>query len=110
MRYHSLTNDAPFEALDIPCPGKLETTEDYAQLMQHMGSRFRLALNIGYRRYGYETRTELLAMMVLLLSSIMPEQHPEYITNYPDSLEDIYTLVGGFLTMTAGREAERKAG
>lgn len=109
-RYHSLTKDAPFEPLKIPEPQKLETTEDYAQLMQHMVSTFRLALNIYYKQHGYEARLQLLTTMVLLLSSIIPENNPELITNYPDSMDDIYALVGSFLVMAGGSDFEKKAG
>ena len=110
MKYHSLTKDVPFETLDIPYPVRLETAEDYAQLMQHMVSTFRPALNICYRQYGYEVRLEILMTMVQLLSDIMPERNPDFIANYPDSIEDIYALLGNFLVMSAGGEFERRAG
>ena len=109
-QYHSITKDEPFEALQILAPQKLETTEDYAQLMQHMVSAFRLSLNIYYKKHGYEARQQLLIMMVLLLSSIMPENNPELITGYPDSMDDIYALVGSFLLMAGGSDFEKKAG
>jgi len=109
MKTNNLTKDAPFEAIDAPWPQKLETIEDYAQLTQHMVSTFRLALNIYYRKYGYEARLELLTMMVLLLSSI-PEEHPELLQHYPDSMDDIYTLVGGLFIMAADGNYTKKAG
>ncbi len=109
MKTNNLTKDAPFEAVEVPWPQKLETTEDYAQLFQYMVSTFRLALNIYYRKYGYEARLELLTMMVLLLSSI-PEEHPDLLRHYPDSMDDIYTLVGGLFIMAADGNYTKKAG
>ena len=108
-RYHSLTKDALVEAIDVPWPEKLETTEDYAQLTQHMVSTFRLALNIYYRKYGYEARLELLTMMVSLLGSI-PEENPELLRHYPDNMDDIYTLVGSLFIMAADGNYTKKAG
>ena len=74
-----------------------------------MVSTFRLALNIYYRKYGYEARLELLTMMVLLLSSI-PEEHPDLLRHYPDSMDDVYTLVGGLFIMAADGNYTKKAG
>ena len=106
MKHFDLLRDAPVPALDIPAPEKLETTEDYAELTQHMVAVYRTALNLIYRQQGPEARTQMLTMMVLLLSAVMPAQHPEYVAGYPASLNDIYTLVGSMLSP----ETERKAG
>ena len=105
MKQFELLKDAPFEALDIPAPEKLETTEDFAALTQHLISVYRPALNLYHRQHGLEERTELLTMLVLVLTGIMPEQHPEYIRNYPGSLNEIYALAGGLLVAGADRKA-----
>ena len=97
MKYYDLLKDAPFEKLDIPAPEKLETTEDYSLLTQHMVSEFYPALNLCYARHGYAARQQMLAMMVLFLSEIMPVRFPQHIRNYPASLNDIYTFLGGLI-------------
>ncbi len=105
MKTHELLKDRPFEALDIPAPAKLKTTEDYAALTQHLISQYRLSLNLYRRQHGFEARQQLLTMMILLTSEIMPVQHPELIRNYPESLGDIYALVGSMLIAGADRKA-----
>ena len=72
MKYYNLINDEPFGKLDIPAPEKLESTEDYSQLMQHMVSVFTPAINLYYAQHGYQARQQLMAMMVLFLTEIMP--------------------------------------
>jgi hypothetical protein len=105
MKTHKLLKDQPFEALDIPAPTALKTTADHAQLTQHLISEYRLALNLYRQQHGFEARQQLLIMMVLLTSEIMPAQHPEHIRNYPKSLGDIYALVGSVLVAGADRKA-----
>ena len=53
MKTHELLKDRPFEALDIPAPAKLKTTEDYAAFTQHLISEYRLALNLYRRQHGF---------------------------------------------------------
>ena len=106
MKRYDILKDAPFEELDIPAPEKLETTEDYAELMQHLIAVYRTVLNAAYRRNGFDARRHLLTMMVLLTSDIMPTSYPDYVKDYPRSLDSIYSLVGGMLVPGA----ERKAG
>ena len=103
---YDLLRDAPFEDLAVPAPAKLETTEDYAELTQHLVSVFRLALNLCYRQQGYAARLQLLTMLVLLTSGIMPVSFPRYVKNYPASLSDIYALAGNYL-VTGSLEEER---
>ena len=105
MKTHELLKDGPFEALDIPAPAALKTTGDHAQLMQHLISEYRLALNLYRQQHGFEARQQLLIMMVQLTSEIMPAQYPEYIRNYPESLSNIYALVGSVLIAGADRKA-----
>ncbi len=109
MKYYDEIKDAPFENLDIPAPEKLETTEDYSLLMQHMVSEFYLALNLYYAKHGYAARQQMLAMMVLFLSEIMPVRFPQYIRNYPANLNDIYAFLGG-LILTSDDVTGEKAG
>ena len=94
MKYYDLIKDAPFEKLDIPAPERLETTEDYSLLTQHMVSEFYPALNLYYAKHGYAARQQMLAMMLLFLSELMPNQFPKYITKYPASLNDMYAFLG----------------
>ena len=101
MKTHKLLKDRPFESLDIPAPAALKTTADHAQLTQHLISEYRLALNLYRQQHGFEARQQLLIMMVLLTSEIMPE----HIRNYPKSLGDIYALVGSVLVAGADRKA-----
>ena len=106
MKRYDILKDAPFEELEIPAPAKLETTEDYAELMQHLIAVYRPVLNTAWHSHGNDARRHLLTMMVLLTSDIMPVQYPDYVRNYPRSLDSIYALVGGMLVPGA----ERKAG
>ncbi len=108
MKHYDLLKDGLFPVLDIPAPDRLESTEDYAQLLQHLISVYRLSLNLTYRQHGLDARTQLLTMMVLLTSGIMPVQRPEYVRDYPESLDDIYAMVGGFLAKD--ERAGKKAG
>lgn len=106
MKHYDILKDELFEELEIPAPEKLESTEDYAELVQHLISVYRTVLNAAYRRNGFDARRHLLTMMVLLTSDIMPTSYPDYVRNYPRSLDSIYALVGGMLLPGA----ERKAG
>lgn len=108
MKKYDLLKDEPFEAAEVPAPVELKSAEDYAQLTQHLVSVYRLQLNLVYRQHGYEARQQLLTMMVLLLSGIMPVQYPDYIRYYPESLKEICALVGNFLV--ADSRLEKKAG
>ena len=105
MKRYDLLRDAPFPALDIPAPAELKTAADYAELLQHLVSVYRTALNVAYRRHGCDARRHLLTMMVLLTSEVMPLQYPDYVSNYPASLDGIYALVGGMLVPGADRKA-----
>ena len=94
---YEILKDAPFPNLDIPAPETLETTEDYAQLVQHLVSRYRGMLNAIYRQQGYMERTNNLETVIFFLSEVLPVNEPECVRNYPDSLNEIYTLVGGLI-------------
>lgn len=93
MKYHDLTNEAPFENLPIPLPDKLESDADFAQLFHFMISEFHLSINIYGKKYGYGDRQRLLVYILEALKNIMPVTNPEYIDNFPESLEDIKGLV-----------------
>ncbi len=108
MQYHHLTDDAPFGNLEISRPEKLESGADYSQLVQHMVSCFRLELNECYRKQGYEARQNILSLLVLFLHGIMPLRYPEYVADYPDSLDSIYATVSGILRMYPGRLTPKK--
>ena len=98
MNYYNLIKDEAFGKLDIPAPEKLETTADFSQLTQHMVSVFTTALNLYYAQHGYEARQQLLAMIVLFLTEILPIKYPSLVKNYPASIDKIYPLVGELIT------------
>ena len=105
MEMFDLLMDGPFPALDIPAPERLETTDDKAALMQHLVSVYRVMLNLMYQRQGQDARQHTLTMIVLFLSEIMPDCYPECVSNYPESLDEIYRLVGGMIAPETEREA-----
>jgi hypothetical protein len=100
INYYDPTMDAPFDERDIPYPGQLETDEDFTQLFQYMISEFHLAINIYGKQYGYGDRQRLLATILMVLTEMMPMMHPEYISNYPASLEEIKRLVAHLMLMS----------
>ena len=93
MKYHDLTSKAPFEDLPIPLPEKLESDADYTQLFQYMVSEFHLAINAYEKQYGYGDRQRLLVYILQTLKDLIPQAEPDYIKNYPASLEDIKGFV-----------------
>ena len=97
MNCYQLTKDAAFDNLNIPAPAKLESTADYAQLMQHMVSVFHPTLNLYYAQHGYEARQQMLSMMVLFLSELLPVRFPSLVRNYPASLDRVYAMIGELL-------------
>jgi len=97
---HDLTNPAPFKNLHIPLPEKLETDADFTQLFHWMISDFHLAINAYKKRFGYGDRQRLLVYILNALKVLMPKEFPEYITNYPKSLDDIKGLVGQIILMS----------
>ena len=108
MKRYDLLKDGLFEILNVPAPAKLETTEDYSELTQHLVSVFRPALNLCYRQHGYEARLQQLTMLVLLVSGILPASFPRIVRDYPASLGDICAMAGNcFVT---GSLEEEKAG
>lgn len=105
MKTHDLLKDGLFEDLTVPAPESLDTTEDYAKLTQHLVSEFRTTLNNYYRVHGYEARLQLLTMLVLYVSELLPNSYPDCVKNYPRSLNDIYALTGNLLIMNSDRMA-----
>jgi hypothetical protein len=65
-----------------------------------MISDFHLAINAYKKRFGYGDRQRLLVYILNALKVLMPKEFPEYITNYPKSLDDIKGLVGQIILMS----------
>ena len=100
IKYYDPTADALFDKRDIPYPEKLESQEDYSRLFQHMISYFRDALNAYYNEHGYGDRQRLLVSILQSLQEVMPVIHPEYVRNYPESIDDIRMLVSQIILMS----------
>ena len=88
-----MTNPAPFKNLRIPLPEKLETDADFTQLFHWMISNYHLSINAYEKRFGYADRQRLLIYILNTLKVVIPKEFPEYITNYPESLDNIKGLV-----------------
>ena len=97
---HDLTSEAPFKKLRIQLPEKLETDEDFTRLFHYMISNFHLAINVYAKRYGYGDRQRLLVSILGALKDLIPEQCPELIQNYPDSLPEIEGFIGQLILIS----------
>ena len=97
---HDLTNPAPFKNLRIPLPEKLETDADFTQLFHWMISNYHLSINAYGKRFGYADRQRLFIYILNTLNVVIPKEFPEYIMNYPESLDDIKGLVGQIILIS----------
>lgn len=97
---HDLTNPAPFKKLRIPLPQKLETDAEFTQLFHWAISEFHHAINAYGKRYGYADRQRLLVYIMQALKEVMPKVNPEYIENFPESLDGIRSLVAQVIIMS----------
>lgn len=97
---HDLTSKAPFKNLRIQLPDKLESDDDFTRLFHWMISEFHLSINTYGRKFGYADRQRLLVYIMEALKTVMPMANPEYITNFPDSMEDIKGLVAQMILMS----------
>lgn len=102
INYYDPTVDAPFDERNIPYPESLETDDDFTRLFQYMISDFRLAINVYRHNYGYGDRQRLLLTILSMLKDYIPIMHPEYIENYPASLETIKEMIGQSILMSVG--------
>ena len=109
MNYYDLRVDAPFPERDIPAPEQLKTKEDMLQLMHHILAEYRLSFNLYYERHGFAARQQMLSALAGLLGKQIPEQHPEYLENYPDSMPEIDAQVC-LMLMVLERRNNKKEG
>jgi hypothetical protein len=93
-------NNYPFIEDDtIPAPGVLDTPSDLEQLFLHIISHFYEEIDV------YKDKTQLLISIRSILTEYIPAVYPQYISDYPDSLEKIYSLIGETIHINQERRA-----
>ena len=71
----------------ITAPKELYTPSDFEQLFLHIISHFDKEIN------AYGNKKQLLVSLKSILTEYIPTVYPQYISDYPDSLPDIYALI-----------------
>ena len=71
----------------IPAPNGLNSQSDFELLFLHVISHFYDEI------ITYGRRTQLIISVMSILTEYIPFVYPQYFSDYPDSLPDIYTLV-----------------
>ena len=81
--------DYPFiKGDEIQAPDELNTPSDLEQLFLHVISRFYKEIDA----YG-SNKTQLLSSIKSILTEYIPAVYPQYYSDFPDSLPDIYALI-----------------
>ena len=94
-------NNYPFIEDDtIPAPGVLDSPADIEQLFLHVISHFYEEIDA----YG-SNKTQLLSSIKSILTEYIPAVYPQYFSDYPDSLPDIYALVKETIKINQERRA-----
>ena len=83
----------------ITAPKELYTPSDLEQLFLHVISRFYKEID------GYGNKKQLLSSLKSILTEYIPTVYPQYISDYPDSLEKIYSLIGETIHINQERRA-----
>ena len=100
LQWHDLVSPEPIKDLPIPLPEKIEAESDRTQLFHWLVSYYCITINIFEKRFGYEERQVMLAGLLNVVKNGIPQETPEYISNYPNSLEDIEYLVGRMILVS----------
>ena len=83
----------------ITAPKELYTPSDFEQLFLHIISHFDKEID------GYGNKKQLLSSLKSILTEYIPTVYPQYISDYPDSLEKIYSLIGETIHINQERRA-----
>ena len=83
----------------ITAPKELYTPADFEQLFLHIISHFDKEID------GYGNKKQLLSSLKSILTEYIPTVYPQYISDYPDSLENIYSLIGETIHINQERRA-----
>ena len=93
--------DYPFiKGDEIQAPDGLNTPSDIEQLFLHVISHFYEEIDA----YG-SNKTQLLISIKSILTEYIPTVYPQYFSDYPDSLPDIYALVKETIKINHERRA-----
>ena len=71
----------------ITAPKELYTPADFEQLFLHIISHFDKEIN------AYGNKKQLLVSLKSILTEYIPTVYPQYYSDFPDSLPDIYALI-----------------
>ena len=71
----------------ITAPKELYTPSDFEQLFLHIISHFDKEIN------AYGNKKQLLSSIKSILTEYIPAVYPQYYSDFPDSLPDIYALI-----------------
>ena len=83
----------------ITAPKELYTPSDFEQLFLHIISHFDKEIN------AYGNKKQLLVSLKSILTEYIPTVYPQYISDYPDSLPDIYALIEETIKINQERRA-----
>ena len=83
----------------ITAPKELYTPADFEQLFLHIISHFDKEID------GYGNKKQLLSSLKSILTEYIPTVYPQYISDYPDSLEKIYSLIEETIHINQERRA-----
>ena len=72
---------------EIQAPDELNTPSDIEQLFLHIISHFYEEID------AYGDKTQLLISIKSILTEYIPTVYPQYYSDFPDSLPDIYALI-----------------
>ena len=93
--------DYPFiKGDEIQAPDELNTPSDLEQLFLHVISRFYKEIDA----YG-SNKTQLLSSIKSILTEYIPAVYPQYYSDFPDSLPDIYALIEETIKINQERRA-----
>ena len=74
-------------------PEKINTSADFEQLFLHVISHFYEEIDLYGKTYGPDSKTKLLSSIKSIITEYIPAVYPQYLADYPDSLNCIYGLV-----------------
>ena len=81
-------NNYPFIEDDkIPAPEELDSSADLEQLFLHIISHFYEEID------AHGDKTQLLSSIKSIITEYIPAVYPQYYSDFPDSLPDIYALI-----------------
>ena len=74
-------------------PEKINTSADFEQLFLHVITHFYEEIDLYGKAYGQDSKTKLLSSIKSIITEYIPAVYPQYLADYPDSLNCIYGLV-----------------